>query len=650
VTVLFLFVLLNRMNIYGAGKNNGEFDAALALLILVFIMFGLFILSNLELTFQNIVLKKVIQNIKKTFLLKNIGCCICIVATTMMGMILKARTTNGLCPANTSIWGSQKCNPLAGCHSIPQGQIMLVYITPIICQLCLKGLSMRGILLSWMIGTAFVITCVLAVGGNDIWSIFYSVLFLFTAFENERYSRILFFESKKAEAAEGERQTLLFERNEAMLDVERRKFELAIISLRNNEKQSLMEKERVQLTSLIGNVAHDLKTPLQSFRMDLELLKTHIKKDNLSSRDVIFLNDDDNPRVILNSLNAACDFMTMAINRSLDFAKASGNITLVPSMETFNIATALSGPVNVIKHVQQDIKICVNPLPLKMCLTLISDKHWFSENVLCLLSNAAKYSDHGEVTVSIELLVNPASVLTDESSHGSIPRTYSNDVYDANCPRLVRVSIEDNGIGLSEEARKNLFQPFKQAQRMAGGTGLGLFSLSKRMEALGGFCGVEPRTDGKRGSNFCFAFPYRPDRSGATTEKTDGVRHSNSNVHSKTGGSEDDPKNSGEISTDDVYNILLVDDSPTIIKVTSRCLRAKGHSVTSASNGSSGLDRLIEGYATKDFHVVLMDLQMPVMVNFILNFYEYYELNMRLLFTNITYLKSTLLILYCFFH
>jgi signal transduction histidine kinase len=68
------------------------------------------------------------------------------------------------------------------------------------------------------------------------------------------------------------------------------------------------------------------------------------------------------------------------------------------------------------------------------------------------------------------------------------------------------------GIGLSATARETLFQPFQQAQRMAGGTGLGLFSLSKRVEALGGFRGVEERKDGKRGSNFWFSFPYRPDR------------------------------------------------------------------------------------------------------------------------------------------
>ena len=47
--------------------------------------------------------------------------------------------------------------------------------------------------------------------------------------------------------------------------------------------------------------------------------------------------------------------------------------------------------------------------------------------------------------------------------------------------QMVMVTVEDNGIGISEEGKKQLFQPFKQAQRSAGGTGLGLFSLSKRI-------------------------------------------------------------------------------------------------------------------------------------------------------------------------
>ena len=73
------------------------------------------------------------------------------------------------------------------------------------------------------------------------------------------------------------------------------------------------------------------------------------------------------------------------------------------------------------------------------------------------------------------------------------------------------MTIEDHGVGIPEEMRETLFQPFRQAQRMAGGTGLGLYSLFKRVEALGGDCGVKARSDGTPGSAFWFSFPYRPD-------------------------------------------------------------------------------------------------------------------------------------------
>jgi K+-sensing histidine kinase KdpD len=71
--------------------------------------------------------------------------------------------------------------------------------------------------------------------------------------------------------------------------------------------------------------------------------------------------------------------------------------------------------------------------------------------------------------------------------------------------------IEDTGIGISDEKMASLFNPFQQAQKLAGGTGLGLFSLSKRLDALHGYYGVRRRTDGVQGSVFWFAIPYKPD-------------------------------------------------------------------------------------------------------------------------------------------
>jgi hypothetical protein len=77
---------------------------------------------------------------------------------------------------------------------------------------------------------------------------------------------------------------------------------------------------------------------------------------------------------------------------------------------------------------------------------------------------------------------------------------------------MVRITVEDSGIGIPIESRQQLFKQFSQVQRMTvGGSGLGLYSLSKRSEAIGGSCGVDCRSDGKQGSSFWFEFPYRPD-------------------------------------------------------------------------------------------------------------------------------------------
>jgi hypothetical protein len=50
------------------------------------------------------------------------------------------------------------------------------------------------------------------------------------------------------------------------------------------------------------------------------------------------------------------------INRSLDFAKASGNVALTPSLETFDLSLVLMTPLNVIKHLQVECQIVIDPL------------------------------------------------------------------------------------------------------------------------------------------------------------------------------------------------------------------------------------------------------------------------------------------------
>ena len=123
----------------------------------------------------------------------------------------------------------------------------------------------------------------------------------------------------------------------------------------------------------------------------------------------------------------------------------------------------------------------------------ITDNHWFKENVLCLLHNSVKFSADGTGQIDVTCTVNTLDSIG--SSH------------------LILVEVEDNGIGVPPDKLDSLFKPFSQVNRSQGGTGLGLFSLSRRIEALNGSFGVRRRTDGNRGSCFWFSIPYKMDTS-----------------------------------------------------------------------------------------------------------------------------------------
>ena len=239
----------------------------------------------------------------------------------------------------------------------------------------------------------------------------------------------------------------------------------------------------------------------------------------------------------------------------MDYTKVKNHsMKLSPKCGTINVAEALELPLKCMMSLDSDQVIEMKPLPAEMCSHIITDQQWLQENVLCLASNASKYSSHGTITLTVSLTSEHALLGTEgnglrqTNSHASSgstkvgndfrhmsidPNLSSQDNYEAHSTstqslnalrpgsmsfdnkQMVMVEVEDTGIGLSEEGMRNLFAPFKQAQRLAGGTGLGLFSLANRMESLQGHCGVRGRRDGKQGCLFWFAFPYKPDEEAA---------------------------------------------------------------------------------------------------------------------------------------
>ena len=202
------------------------------------------------------------------------------------------------------------------------------------------------------------------------------------------------------------------------------------------------------------------------------------------------------------------------MNRSIEFAKMGSSIALVPKLDTIELVECLAAPLQVVRITHPGVSIALSPLPNDLCARVITDELWLAENMLCLLSNAVNYSDGGAIGIDVALHTWPSLFISGSDDLRSAAQPHlsvcGDNTHGSRSLRMLRVTVTDSGIGVSPEVRAKLFQPFQQAQRMAGGSGLGLFSLSKRIAALGGRCGVDSRADGAQGSSFWFEFPYRP--------------------------------------------------------------------------------------------------------------------------------------------
>jgi CheY-like chemotaxis protein len=361
----------------------------------------------------------------------------------------------------------------------------------------------------------------------------------------------------------------------------------------------------------------------------------------------------------------------------MDYTKATNGLKLVPHIETAALFESIALPLHVMNAMQgEKTRIELLPVPKKICSHIITDKQWLEENIMCLLSNAVKYSHKSIVTVSVSLIerqlkplvedltsvedspcspklrIKPTiwsswSVLTSpvvsmrgilaEKTPSLLLNTTQSDtdkVTSQKTSLYLRIEVADLGIGLSDEVMQSLFSPFKQAQRLAGGTGLGLFSMSRRVDAIGGRYGVMNRKDGQQGSVFWFEIPYKPDLefSSNMTELSSTSRTvvSSFNIpHASTRKAAHQMtllmnKNKTNISQgaephQRPLNILLVEDTVLIQKMTRMLLQKQGHTVTVAENGLDALNLITAQYLDchvkreDRFDMVLMDFQMPVM-------------------------------------
>lgn len=230
--------------------------------------------------------------------------------------------------------------------------------------------------------------------------------------------------------------------------------------LKNQNKR--IENEKNEIKSLISDIAHQLKTPLTNLRMYGEFLQD----ENLSEDERKEFNE-----IILLSLNRLSFLIESMIKMS---RLESGVIQLKPELAPLNETL-----FNALKNVQKKAKdknINIEVQKVEQ-VNIIHDKKWTSEAIFNVIENAVKYTkSNGMIRIKV-----------------------------INYEIFLRIDIEDNGMGISEEELPKIFTRFYRGKNVTEeeGIGIGLYLTREIISRQGGYIKV---SSNKKGTIFSLFF------------------------------------------------------------------------------------------------------------------------------------------------
>jgi PAS domain S-box-containing protein len=303
----------------------------------------------------------------------------------------------------------------------------------------------------------------------------------------------------------------------------------------------------------LASMSHEIRTPMNAIIGLSELLgQTNLKNSQLNH---------------LSAIQSSSKNLLILINDLLDFSKIeSGKLTLESvSFDLRKLVLTAAETVSV-KADENGVSI-VTKIDKTLPKYLKGDPTRIGQVILNLLVNAVKFSSNASVRMRVDSI---------KSNGGNY---------------AVKFVVTDEGIGISPDEMTKIFDAFSQANdstnRMYGGTGLGLPISQKIVTLMDGELRVVSEVG--KGSEFSFTIEMQEAEREASEEEFNDNYELNENF--------------------DEAIILLVEDNPVNSLMATTILEKWNCQVDLAVNGVEAIEML----SSKSYHLVLMDVTMPVM-------------------------------------